>query len=130
MIGVPEYSIPDVCYPRCYTTTGSQSDPSEVTAISDLVVSACFTSVTVEALGARKRAIYFDATGKFRNLYFDRFPRFVAHSTDELIDLVRYWLYENSEQEFTAFLETYIKGELESYLDGKAITRFRERICN
>lgn len=117
-------------HPRCYTTTGSQSDPSEVTAISDLVVSACFTSVTVEALGARKRAIYFDATGKFRNLYFDRFPGFVAHSADELRDLVRYWLYENSEQEFTTFLETHIKGELESYLDGKAITRFRERICS
>ena len=116
-------------HPRCYTATSAQSDPSEVTAISDLVVSACFTSVTVEALGARKRAIYYDATGKFRNLYFDRFPRFVAHSTDELLELVLYWLYENSEQEFNTFLETYIKGELESYLDGKAITRFRERIC-
>ena len=73
--------------------------------------------------------IYYDATGKFRNLYFDRSPLFVAHDIDELSDLVQYWLCECSEQEFHTFLKTYIKGELESYLDGKAITRFRERIC-
>jgi polysaccharide biosynthesis PFTS motif protein len=120
-------------HPRCYpinaTRSRAQSDPSEVTAISDLVISACFTSITVEALGARKRAMYYDATGKFRNLYFDRFPRFVAHDLDQLDDLVQYWLYQCPEEEFSDFLDKHIKGELESYIDGKAITRFRERIC-
>lgn len=54
---------------RCYAM-GNMGDVSEITAMSDPVVSACFTSPTVEALGARKKAIYPDASCRFRGGYY------------------------------------------------------------
>ena len=110
---------------RCYAT-GNEGDAAETTAMSDLVVSACFTSPTVEALGARKKAIYFDASCRFRGYYYDKFPNLVAHGYEELKNLVHYWLYEVTNDEFDIYLERYVKGELDAYVDGRAITRFRE----
>ena len=108
---------------RCYVPDGF--DSSEVIAISDIVISACFTSSTVESLGARKKAIYFDASNKFKNCYYDKIPNFVAHGYDELKKLVKYWLYDITNEEFNEYLEKYVKGDLDAYIDGKAITRFR-----
>jgi len=110
---------------RCYAT-GNIGDAAEAIAASDLIVSACFTSCTVEALGARRKAIYFDATNRFKGYYYDHFPRLVAHGYDELRKLVQYWLYDITPDEFDNYLETYVKGELDAYVDGRAITRFRE----
>ena len=112
-------------HPRCFFTGEEFTDPSETTGISDLVISAPFTSPTIEALGSRTRAIYYDATGKFQGCYYDHIPNLVAHNYLELKELVTYWLFKNTEPEFDAFLETYIKGELDEFVDGKAITRFR-----
>jgi len=110
---------------RCYAT-GNTGDAAEAIAASDLIVSACFTSCTVEALGARRKAIYFDATNRFKGYYYDRFPKLVAHEYEELRKLVQYWLYDITADEFDSYLETYVKGELDAYVDGRAITRFRE----
>lgn len=112
---------------RCYST-GGHADTCEVIAASDLVISACFTSTTSEALGAGKKAIYFDATSRFRDCYYDKFPKMVAHGFDELEDVVKYWLYEVNDAQFNEYLDNYIKGELDSYADGKAITRFRDML--
>lgn len=110
---------------RCYAP-GNTCDAAEAVAASDLIVSTCFTSCTIEALGARKRAIYFDATNRFKDCYYDRFPKLVAHGYEELRKLVQYWLYDITADEFDNYLETYVKGELDAYVDGRAITRFRE----
>jgi len=56
-------------HPFCYCVGEDERDPAKVIAISDLVISACFTSTTVEALGARKKAIYFDATNWFKGFH-------------------------------------------------------------
>jgi hypothetical protein len=106
------------------------SDPSETIAAADLVISAPFTSPTIESLGARKKALYFDSTGRFPNTYYDRFPRFVAHDSDELKRVIDYWLNEITDEEFNAFLTTHILNELDEYLDGLAITRFRSLLCS
>ena len=110
---------------RCYALDHT-CDATEAIAASDLVVSICFTSCTIEALGARKKAIYFDATDCFRGYYYDRFPKLVAHGYDELRKLVQCWLYDITPDEFDNYLEMYVKEELDAYVDGQAITRFRE----
>lgn len=110
---------------RCYST-GWTGDPSEIIAISDLIISACFTSTTSEALGARKKAIFFDASNRFKGLYYDKFPKMVAHGFDELDKFVKYWLYEVSDAMFDEYIDNYVIDELDSYADGRAITRFRE----
>lgn len=113
-------------HPRCYVLDADGSDAAEAIAISDLVISACFTSPTIETLGVRKKGIYFDPNARFRGAYYDQFPKFVAHSKEELKNFVRYWLYETTDHDFEEWLNSFIKGEIDSAVDGKAITRFRE----
>ncbi|MDD1655592.1 MAG: polysaccharide biosynthesis PFTS motif protein [Methanomicrobiales archaeon] len=116
-------------HPRCFLSRDLGITSEEVIAASDLVIAACFTSPAVEALGARKKALYHDAAGKFRGSYYDGFPRLVAHDREELATLVDYWLYRVSGSEFDRFLDERIQGELEAGVDGKAITRLRGLLC-
>ncbi|MDD1653037.1 MAG: polysaccharide biosynthesis PFTS motif protein [Methanomicrobiales archaeon] len=116
-------------HPRCFLARDLGITSEEVIAVSDLCIAACFTSPAVEALGARKKALYHDAAGKFRGSYYDRFPRLVAHDREELTTLVDYWLHQVSDSEFDRFLDERIRGELEAHVDGKAITRLRGLLC-
>jgi polysaccharide biosynthesis PFTS motif protein len=102
----------------------------EVIAVSDLVISAIYTSPTAEALAARKKAIYYDASGKSigDKYYYNRYPKFVAHNFKELKKLVNYWLYGVTDEEFNNFLNTYVKDEIDPYLDGKALSRLRNML--
>jgi len=101
-------------------------DPGWINAICDLNISACFTSTFNEAIGVGKKAIFFDAASSFRGYYYDRFPNIVAHGYDELVRIVDHWLYEVKDEEFSKYLDEYIKAEIDPYTDGRAITRFRE----
>jgi polysaccharide biosynthesis PFTS motif protein len=112
-------------HPRCFVT-GNEFETAEAIAYSDLVVSACFTSTTIEALGAGKKAIFFDGAENLRDYYYDKFPKMVAHGYSELKDFVNYWLYKVKEGEFKDYLEEHVKSEIDPYVDGMAITRFRE----
>lgn len=107
---------------------------TEVIALSDLVISAAYTSTNAEALGAKTKAIYYDVAGTDigDNYYFNKFPNFVAHDYEELKRLVNYWLYEVTDEKFENFLNTYVKDEIDPYLDGKAIDRLQillDRTC-
>jgi polysaccharide biosynthesis PFTS motif protein len=113
---------------RCYVI-GSRYETAEVIAASDLVISACFTSCTIETLGARKKAIYFDATNKFESTYYDSFPKLIAHGFSELENLVNYWLYEVKENDFENYVQKHVIDELDAHADGRAITRFRELLA-
>ncbi|NPE27398.1 polysaccharide biosynthesis PFTS motif protein [Methanococcoides sp. SA1] len=113
---------------RCYSI-GGKGDTAEVIAISDIVISACFTSTTVEALGTGKKAIYFDASDRFRDTYYDKLPKMVAHGYKELNEYVNYWLNEVDDNLFKNYLNMYVIDEIDAYADGKAITRFRELLC-
>jgi len=115
-------------HPRCYLAEELNSDPSETIAASDLVISASFTSPTIEALCSKKKAIYYAANNKFRGTYYDQIPYFVAHDYSELKEMVDYWLNKMTPKEFEGFLNQYIRGEIDPHLDGKAITRFRTKL--
>jgi len=117
-------------HPRCILikkTRGNCVFASDVISCSDLVISASYSSPTIEALGAKTRAIYYDAGGRDlgENYYLNNFPNFVAHDYQELKKFVNYWLYENTEKDFNLFLENFIKGDLDSYLDCRAIDRLQ-----
>ena len=117
-------------HPRCFFTENRQVSPSEIIAASDLVVAACFTTPVVEALGAGKKGFFFDASNLFKGSYYDKFPNLVAHGYPDLIKNVHNWLEEISDAEFKEFLENTIKEELDSYVDGKAIKRFRDLLAD
>lgn len=111
-------------HPRCYLPSNKISS-SEAIAFSDLTISFPFTSTTFEALSARKKALYYDASNKFRNTYYDKIPGLVCHNYDELHGRVKELLFAVSKDEYDAYLENNIKNKVETYLDGKAISRFR-----
>lgn len=111
-------------HPRCYLP-GEKENSSVIIAFSDLTISFPFTSTSLEAISARKKAVWYDASGKFRNTYYDDVPGLVCHSYGELLTRSRELLFETSEGSYNEYLDTYVKGKVESYLDGHAITRFR-----
>jgi len=115
---------------NCIILNAEESDAAEAIAVSDLAISACFTSPTIEALGAGKKGIYFDPQGRFKGSYYDAIPNFLAHNYEELKQFVQYWLFEADNAKFNTWIETYIKNEIDYRVDGKAITRFREYLTN
>lgn len=114
-------------HPRVYFT-GYATCASEVIAQCDLVVSFPFTSTTVEALGARTKAIYYDPLNTYRSPYEVRIPGLVVHGFEKLCHRVEELLYQTTREDYGQYLERYVKGELEPYLDGLALTRFREEL--
>jgi len=112
-------------HPRCYVT-GYKGDPSEIIAMSDLTITYAFSSSTVEALCAGKKAVFFDPNNRWRGYRYDRIPNLVAHNYEELKRSIQKLLYETTEEEFSDFLNTHVKGVMDPYLDGKALTRFRK----
>ncbi len=115
-------------HPRCFFP-GPSCNPSEIVAFSNLVIAFPFTSVGFEALGARRPAIYHDAASRHRGAYYDRIPGLLTHGYSELRNAVQLLLYDISIQEYGRFLDTKVKGEAESFLDGRGITRFRELLA-
>ncbi|MFC1624241.1 polysaccharide biosynthesis PFTS motif protein [Candidatus Omnitrophota bacterium] len=101
-------------------------DASLVIALCDLTISACFTSTFNEAIGFRKKAIYFDATDSFRGYYYDQFPNLVAHGYGGLVKLVDHWLFHIKSEEFSDYIDKYVKDAIDPYADGRAIARFRQ----
>jgi hypothetical protein len=100
--------------------------PSEIIALSDLTISFPFTSTTFEALSAARKALYFDAADKFRGALFDRIPGLVCHNYEELKSRAAELLFAADNGRFSAYLDNYVRGKLEGYLDGRALDRFRE----
>jgi polysaccharide biosynthesis PFTS motif protein len=98
-----------------------------VVGLADLVISACFTSTTVEALGCRTRAIYYDATDKFPHAFWRRIPGMVCVTGEELSARVHYLLWECADEAYLDYLRTYCMG-IEGHFDGRAITRLRQRL--
>ncbi|SDF57957.1 polysaccharide biosynthesis PFTS motif protein [Methanolobus vulcani] len=120
---------------RCYVVRKSKEEihfSYEVIASADLVISAAYTSTTAEALASRTKAVYYDVAGTDidEKYYFNSFPNLVAHNYSDLKRLVNYWLYEVDIKQFNNFLETYVKGEIDPYLDCKAIDRLHQILKN
>ena len=116
-------------HPRCHFP-GKRENPSEMIAFSDLTISFPFTSTSLEAVSARQKAVWYDASGKFRDTYYDDVPGLVCHNYEELFARSRELLFETSEDRYNEYLDKHVKEEIEFYLDGRAITRFRNLLNN
>lgn len=116
-------------HPRCYLPFQGIS-PSEAIAFSELTISFPFTSPTFEALSARRKALFYDASDKFRDTFYDKIPGLVCHSYEGLFNRVKELLFDVDYVAYNEFLDEFIKGKVEPYLDCNAITRFRELLIN
>jgi hypothetical protein len=94
---------------------------------ADIVISMAFASPTVEALMGGKRALYYDGNNEYRKSFFERFPRIVAHSDDELIGLLDYWL-KMPDPSFEDYLNQYVAPEYGGRIRNPAIKIIRETL--
>lgn len=111
-------------HPRCYLP-GQGTSASELIAFSCLVICYPFTSTGIEALASHVMALYYDPTAKFRKTFYTQILGLVAHDYTALQQRVRDILFQMSPDDVNRFFATYVKGDLEPYMDGKAISRFR-----
>ena len=111
-------------HPRVHFA-GEAADPVNVIAASDVTVTFCYSSPTAEALGARRRALWYEPFDRWRDTPYDRDPRLVAHGYDELVKTMRWLLDEASEADYDTFLDTVVRGCVEDFLDGRGLSRFR-----
>lgn len=102
---------------------------NDVMAVSDLVVTHCFSSPSAEALGARKKAIWYAPCNSTQGMY-DKIPGLVAHGYKELQERVESLLYKTTTEQYDEYLNKYICEKVESRLDGFALTRFRELLTS
>lgn len=112
-------------HPRVHFA-GHDSDPVSVIAMCDLTVTYCFSSCTAEALGAGKPAIWSEPGERWRNTLYGREPLLAAHGYEELRSLVTRLLYDISADQYQQFLQERLLGLVESFLDGRGLSRFRE----
>lgn len=108
---------------------GTSADVPAVIAASDLVVTHCLSSPTFEALGARKKAVWYESGDKHRGILYDSIPGLIVHGYEQLRERLRRLLWEVTEDEYAAYLDQYIKDRVESCLDGRALRRFRRLLA-
>ncbi len=97
-----------------------------IIAVSDLVVTHTMSSPTADALGARKKAIWYKSKNSGPRRLFDAIPGLVVCGYAELEKKVRNLLYEVSDEKYDDYLDRYVKGNVDASLDGLAVTKFRQ----
>lgn len=105
-----------------------KESPSELMALADAIVSFPFTSTTFEALAAGRRALWFDATDKFRGTFFDAVPGLVCHD-DAALERRVAELLALPDESWKTFIDERVRGAIEPYCDGRALTRWRELLA-
>lgn len=111
--------------PRVYWA-GDRGDSPKVLAASDLVVTHCLSAPTGEALGARKRAFWYESGNNHRVNIYSHIPGLVVHGYEALRKRAEELLYDTKPEDYEAYLHQYILGKVEYNLDGLGLTRFRE----
>lgn len=102
-----------------------------IMAASDLVVTHCISSTTAEALGAGKKAIWYETRKNDLHIdtIFDKIPGLMVHGYDELLQSISYWLESVTDEEYRMYLKRYINGTVLATIDGTALTRMRKLIA-
>lgn len=97
-------------------------------ALTDLTIGLPFTSVVVEAMGAGKPAVYFDAARQYPEASWHGIPGLVCDTLDDLERRARELLWQVSRDEYRVYLERYAS-DVEGHFDGLGMTRLRRRLC-
>ena len=114
---------------RCFMP-GFQESQAAVIALADLTISFPFTSTTLEAIGAGRKGIYYDPLGSYKDTFYDEIPGFVVHDFDSLKNRVVELLYSVNEVDYRTYLEKYACERVDRFLDGRALSRFRNLLCS
>jgi len=114
-------------HPRVHFA-GHEADAAEVAALSDLTVTFCFSSPSAEALGAGRRAIWYEPGERWRDALYASAPGLVAHGYEELRALVNRRLDE-SDEAYRAYVNEHVRGLVEEHCDGQGLTRFRDLLA-
>ncbi len=115
-------------HPRVYFP-GHRGDPTTIIGGSDLVITYCFSSISAEALGAGRRALWYEPDAQWRDALYARGSGLVAHGYAELVTRTRALLYETTDAEYRAYLDRHVRGVVEEHLDGGGLTRFRRLLA-
>ena len=109
---------------------GDAGDLITIISISDLIVTHCLSSCTAEALGARKKAVWYESGTKHSNVLYKNIPRLIVQGFSALNETLDYLLYQVTDDEYKTYLDTWIKENVEYSLDGLALTRLRKLLTN
>lgn len=122
----PKLHIPSPIHDRCYILP-AWINPGLVIAAADLTISLAFTSTTMEALGAGRKALWYDPMGAFRTNAYQDIPFLVAHHVQELNNFVDYWLRYPTDlfTDGASWLQTYVAPRFGGMMDGLAADRIR-----
>jgi hypothetical protein len=115
-------------HPRVYFA-GHAGDPPSVIAASDLVITFCFSSCSAEALGAGRRAIWYEPGERQRQTLLGRVPGLVCHGYLELRTYARAVLSGERDARLTAEEIERFRGVVDDFLDGGGLTRFRDLLA-
>jgi len=99
---------------------------NSIIAFSDLVITHTMSSPTGEALGARKKAIWYKSKKPSYKVLYDDIPGLIVYGYEALEKRIKTLLYDTTDEDYDAYLGKYIKGSVETLLDGQAITKFRK----
>jgi hypothetical protein len=102
-------------------------ETAAVIGLTELSISACFTSTAVEGMGCGRPTLYYDPTERFPAAFWRRIPDLVCTTDDELHERVTELLWQTTREEHVAYLRANCSA-LEGRFDGGALTRLRERL--
>jgi len=100
----------------------------ELLGSSDLVISGATSTMIYVSLAGGIKTISYDPGNKYFQKFIitENFPNLCAHDFNELVDLIEYWLYKSTDDDFRAFIDDYIRPNIDPYCDGRAIERLQE----
>jgi len=100
----------------------------ELIGSTDLVVSGATSTMIYISLAGGIKTISYDPGNKYFQKFIitENFPNLCAHNFNELVDLVEYWLYKSTDDDFRVYINDYIRPNIDPYCDGRAIERLQE----
>jgi hypothetical protein len=114
-------------HPRNLVRLPNLFETAATVGLTELSISACFTSTAVEGMGCGRPALFYDPTERFPQTFWRRIPGLVCTTDDELYERVAELLWSTSPEEHLAYLREHCS-DLEGRFDGRALTRLRTRL--
>lgn len=109
-------------------------ETAAVIGLSDLTISVCFTSTLVESIGYGIPALYYDVSDRCHpssewGAFWHRIPKLICRDRKQLKERISDLLYNTSDEDYRNYLRRHLS-HVEGYLDGRGITRLRERLAS
>lgn len=119
---------------RNFFPLSSRFETSAIVGLSDLTISACFTSTVVESVGCGIKALYHDPSDRNHpesewGAFWHRIPSLICRSREQLKARVQELLFQTTDEEYRAYLHRHFS-HVEGHQDGRAIMRLRQELLH